>query len=121
MALAAACGDDDGSSASPAVQGTATTATAGTSSPTEGVVVDLDVAGGQPVGGALAIEADVGEQVTLRFRADVPDEVHVHGYDLTVAVGPGEPGELTFVADIPGQFEIELHDTGAVVAELAVS
>jgi hypothetical protein len=50
----------------------------------------------------------------------VADEVHVHGYDLTAALTPGQPTELTFAATIPGVFEVELHDAGTVLLTLQV-
>ena len=61
-----------------------------------------------------------GEQVTLVITADVADEVHVHGYDLTAELAPGTPAELTFDATLPGVFEVELHDAGTVLLTLQV-
>jgi hypothetical protein len=131
---AAACGDDDDDDAGPTTASTAevapSTTTAGTSEPTsttttvaepEGTVIEVDVVGGEPEGGARTVEVAVGEDVTLRVRSDVEDEVHVHGYDLFVDVAPGAPGELTFVAEIPGQFEIELEGAHTLLVDLVVS
>lgn len=125
-----ACGDDgDSTVATTTTSGARTSApsttaaepTATTGAPElEESVIDVEVVGGEPVGGAQQVSVDSGEQVTLRVTSDTADEVHVHGYDLTEAVGPDTPLELSFVADIPGQFEVELHDSGAVLVELAI-
>ena len=61
-----------------------------------------------------------GEQVTLVLTSDVADQVHVHGYDLTAELVPGQPSEIAFAATIPGVFEVELHDAGTVLLSLQV-
>ena len=57
----------------------------------------------------------------LTVRADVTDEVHLHGYDLFADVAPGQRARITFTADEVGEFEAELEDLGIPVAELTVS
>ena len=57
------------------------------------------------------LEFKEGEQVVFRARADGPEEIHVHGYDIEKEVGP-EPVRVSFPATITGIFEIELHGTG---------
>jgi hypothetical protein len=52
--------------------------------------------------------------------ADVSDEVHVHGYDLTADVAPGSPAVLNFTTDVAGRFEIELEQLGRQIAQLNV-
>jgi len=64
------------------------------------------------------------EHVRVQRAADegeVADEVHVHGYDMTVDVTPGAEETLEFPADIPGIFEVELEDAGTLLFELEVS
>jgi heme/copper-type cytochrome/quinol oxidase subunit 2 len=53
-----------------------------------------------------------GDRITLRITSDRLAELHVHGYDLTAGVGPGEVVELEFEADITGRFTIEVHPAG---------
>jgi hypothetical protein len=84
-------------------------------------VIEIEVAGGQPVGGPVEASVPVGANVSIQITADVEEEVHLHGYDLTADVAPGVLGEITFTADIPGQFEIELEGAGTLIAELTVS
>ena len=57
----------------------------------------------------------------ITVASDVSDEGHLHVYDLTVLVGPGEPAVFNVEATIPGIFEAELHDAGFRVFELEVS
>ena len=70
-------------------------------------------------GKVTELEFKEGEQVVFRARADGPEEVHVHGYDIEKEVGP-EPVRVSFPATITGIFEIELHGTGEPIAELRV-
>jgi hypothetical protein len=80
---------------------------------------------GRPEGGAVPIEVVKGETVRLVVSSDAPDEIHVHGYDLTRKTAPGQPARFEFKADIEGQFEVESHtaeDAGRdpLVARLVV-
>jgi hypothetical protein len=75
---------------------------------------------GEVVGGVVQADVDQGARVRLTVRADVEDEVHLHGYDLFAEVAPGQPGRITFTADDPGEFEAELEALAMPVAELRV-
>jgi heme/copper-type cytochrome/quinol oxidase subunit 2 len=61
-----------------------------------------------------------GETVRFRVRANIADEVHVHGYDLMKDIEPGEAITFSFPADITGIFEIELENAGEQIAQLRV-
>lgn len=76
---------------------------------------------GQPKGGVLDLQVDQGETVRFRVESDVPEEVHVHGYDISSEVGPGKPARFDFKADIPGIYEIEMEVGGIPIAELEVT
>jgi hypothetical protein len=65
-------------------------------------------------------EFTVGDRIVLIVRADVEDEVHVHGYDLMAAVAPGAPARISFEADSEGRFEVELEDRHLPLTELIV-
>jgi hypothetical protein len=95
-----------------------TTTEAGPPPPHRVVVVVRDA---QPVGGVKHVPIAQGEQVVLIIRSDVADEVHLHGYDLTTEVAPGQPGRISFRADDVGEFEVELEERGVPLAELVVS
>lgn len=61
-----------------------------------------------------------GKTVRLTVTADVRDEVHVHGYDVSKSVRPGRPAILEFVADEQGLFEVELEQAGLPLVQLQV-
>ena len=82
--------------------------------------IEVEVTGDRVSGDTGRVVVPAGEQVTLAVTSDVADEVHVHGYNLTAELVPGEPEELTFTATIPGVFEVELHDAGTVLLSLQV-
>ena len=72
------------------------------------------------MGGIRRLVVEQGGQVRLIVRADVRDEVHLHGYDITREVRPRNPARLAFVADETGRFELELHEQEVQIAELEV-
>ena len=61
-----------------------------------------------------------GNQVNLQIISDRPIEFHLHGYDLTEEVEPGETADLSFQATDTGRFGIEDHTTDAVIGVLLV-
>ena len=61
-----------------------------------------------------------GERIRFGVRADVADEVHVHGYDLMKDVAPGQTVTFSFPASITGIFEVELEDAGILLGNLRV-
>ncbi|MDQ3989554.1 MAG: hypothetical protein M3291_10235 [Actinomycetota bacterium] len=106
--------DAGGTSATPA-------ATTAVPSPPAGTTVRLGYAGGEVTGGTQRVPVPLGEPVTLVVTGDVADEAHVHGYDSYLDVRPGAEAMITFPADIPGVFEVEMHDSGLMLAQLEVS
>lgn len=83
-------------------------------------VEEIVVRGGKPVGGVRTISVAVGEDVRLDVTSDVEDEVHVHGYDVTEEVAPGQAARLRFPADLEGVFGVELEGAQVELAELEV-
>jgi heme/copper-type cytochrome/quinol oxidase subunit 2 len=61
-----------------------------------------------------------GEQVNLQITSDRPIEFHLHGYDLTEEVEPGETAELSFEATNTGRFAIEDHNADAEIGAFLV-
>jgi len=70
-------------------------------------------------GKVTELEFEEGDQVVFRARADEPQEIHVHGYDIEKEIGP-DPVRVSFPATITGIFEIEIHSTEERIAELRV-
>lgn len=64
----------------------------------------------------------LGTSVQVEFvNPDTHDEFHLHGYDLsTGTIEAGETATISFTADKSGTFEIESHETDAVVVVLEI-
>jgi hypothetical protein len=82
--------------------------------------IEVQVSGGQVSGDTGRVPVSLGTAVTLVVTSDAADEIHVHGYDLTADLAPGQPAEVAFDATTPGVFEVELHDAGTVLLTLQV-
>jgi plastocyanin len=82
---------------------------------------DLQVRGGAVVGGPQTFRAKPGDVVRLSVETDAADELHVHGgVDVTVKLEPEEVSSITFEVEDPGTYEVELHDTGALLGQVEV-
>ena len=110
--------------ASPTGEPSGTESPSPTEEPTESpspdaVEIEIEVEDGE-VTGPGEVEVTQGERVRIVVKADVSDEVHVHGYDLTADVTPQEPAVIVFRADAPGVYEVELESAGLLLLELSV-
>jgi hypothetical protein len=84
-----------------------------TTEPAPGPHVErIALRGGVPRGGVRSISVKTGEAVRIVVTSDAPDEVHLHGYDITRNPGPGKPASFAFKAKLEGVFEIESHEAG---------
>ncbi len=72
------------------------------------------------VRGPTSFTVTQGERVRLLVHADVSDEVHLHGYDLTADVTPQAAARIDFVANAAGRFEVELEGAGDPLLELEI-
>jgi FtsP/CotA-like multicopper oxidase with cupredoxin domain len=93
--------------------------------PPEPEVTRIRMRDGSVVGGTQDIEVTRGDTVRIVVTSDAPDEIHLHGYDITRTPEPGKPARFQFRADAEGAFEIESHvaeDAGLdpLVARLVV-
>lgn len=124
--LLVGCGTDEGTgTAAPEVSATTQAAApsptaSATPTPDDAQAITITVAGGEVTGAEARTSVAVGERVRMTITSDTPDEVHVHGYDITTALPAGQPVNVEFVADQPGIFAIELHDSRLVLTRLQV-
>src|SRR4051812_34329434 len=89
-----ASGGNDSSSTTPAATSTADAAgTPPSQQPAEASPAEaqIQVKGGDVVGGVQEIRVKKGEHIRFSVTSDKADEVHVHGYDVKKDVTPGEP------------------------------
>jgi FtsP/CotA-like multicopper oxidase with cupredoxin domain len=118
--------DDEPQRTNPTAQPEPTTTTptetgpAPTATPKEPEVPLIRVRGGRPVGGVQTIDAEEGETVRFRVQTETPQEVHLHGYDLTESTTSSRPAEFRFEADQTGIYELEIHSTHTQIGELKV-
>lgn len=82
--------------------------------------VRVAVAGGKVTPPTHRVRVTKGDTVRLVVTADVDDEVHVHGFDITKDVVAGTPATITFVADQAGIVEVELESAGLQLLQLEV-
>lgn len=94
------------------------TPTAPTTSADE--LFEFQIANGQANPPLERATVEQGATVRMVVTSDRPDEVHLHGYELSANVGPGVEGVIEFVADRTGLFELETHETGLVLLQLQV-
>jgi hypothetical protein len=72
-------------------------------------------------GKVTKLEFTEGETVKFRVVSDVPEEVHVHGYDIAKDLEPGKVTTVSFPATITGIFEIEYEHAGEQIGQLRVN
>jgi hypothetical protein len=85
------------------------------------VTVEVTYLAGEVSASNDRVEVSVGDVVEVTVTSDVSEELHVHGYDLSRSLAPGEASVLRFEVDFPGIFEVELEDSGELLFELEVS
>ena len=142
IALTAACGSDNGSSAGTTVAGVSAPGQADTtapgSSPSPGVTGDTAAPATEQIAGApneIIVHVGVddaatvgsrvenvklGDHVVLRLVSDTDETYHIHGYDLEQKVAAGVEAQFEFTADKAGDFEVESHNTEKVYVVLHV-
>ena len=78
---------------------------------------------GENTGTDVVIDVVQGAQVILNVvNPDGHDDVHLHGYDLsTGSIEKGETGTMTFQATKTGDFDIESHESEALISILRVT
>lgn len=65
------------------------------------------------------VAKDTAVQINIT-NPDAADEFHLHGYDIEQKVKAGETATFNFSADQVGTFEVESHETNAVLMVLVV-
>lgn len=133
--VAAACGDSGsstttsvGTTTETSAQSTTTETTAATTSTTAGTTTSasvevprIKVEEGVKTEGLDTLSVRVGETVRFEVEADIADEVHVHGYDLSFETIPDEEILVEFVADATGIFEVEIEGLALHILDIEVT
>ncbi len=82
---------------------------------------ELTVRDKKIVYGDPMLKVTQGDVVTLRITSDKTDELHLHGYDLSLHLKADVPGELKFTANRSGRFDYELHHSHVDLGALEVT
>jgi hypothetical protein len=123
------CGDDDSTAttsttAAPQTTTTETTSTRDTVAETTTERPDVPtivIKDGEPVGGVEELSFAEGDQIRFKVDSDVAEEVHFHGYDVSMDVKAGGSVEFDVPATITGVFEVELEQSVTQIAEITVN
>ena len=86
----------------------------------EGPVLEVVIDGEEVSPNSQRIELARGEPLVIEFRSDRAGELHVHSKPEQFVEFPAGSSTRELVIDVPGLVEVEEHETGAVVAQLAV-
>lgn len=76
--------------------------------------------GGVADGGPRQLEVRAGDRVVVEVGSDTADEAHLHGIDVEASVPAGGSATLEFSPRDPGAYELEMHETGALLGTLVV-
>lgn len=104
---------------SPAATSAATTTSAAAQA---GPVLDVTIANGEVTPANAALQAHVGQPITVHVTSDAADELHVHSTpDREFAISATPNQTFTFTIDNPGKIEVELHHLDKTVATIDVT
>lgn len=81
---------------------------------------DIVVTDGWVSSGPDVLKVKRGDNVNVRFVSNQTDELHLHGYDITVQLAPNTPALLSFTAKYPGRFGYELHKAHREIGAIEV-
>jgi hypothetical protein len=72
-------------------------------------VFALRIEGGEVADDVRSLRVTQGDSVRLRWTADAPTILHLHGYNIEQEVVPGRVTEIRLEAYATGRFPIEVH------------
>ena len=75
-------------------------------------VFDLAIRSAELPKESRVVQVRQGDEITLRFTADAPLEIHLHGYDIEKKLSTQGPVTIQFTARATGRFPIEIHAHG---------
>lgn len=104
---------------SPAATSAATTTSVAAQA---GPVLDVTIANGEVTPANSALQAHVGQTITVHVTSDAADELHVHSTpdrEFVVSATPNQT--FTFTIDNPGKIEVELHHLDKAIATIDVT
>ena len=82
--------------------------------------LSITVTGGKASGDTGQVAVPLGTPLVVTVNSDVPDEIHVRGYDRKAIVPAGSTASVTFTATKPGVFEVALENSKLALLQLQV-
>ena len=82
--------------------------------------LSITVIGGKASGDTGQVAVPLGTPLVVTVNSDVPDEIHVRGYDRKAIVPAGSTASITFTATKPGAFEVALENSKLALLQLQV-
>lgn len=76
-------------------------------------VLELRIARRKIENATATIRVMAGDRIELRWTTDEATTVHLHGYDLKLALDPATEGYMRVEANATGRFPISVHGFGA--------
>jgi hypothetical protein len=84
------------------------------------LTMDVVISQGRVKDGVKVLKLKRGEKVVLTVISDVPDELHVHGFEKHLKLVPDKAASIEIIANRTGRFTIELHRVATTVGVLEV-
>lgn len=81
---------------------------------------DLVIKENKLLSGSAVLQVKEGEDVIIKISGDKAEELHLHGYDISVEFEPGKTAELKFTAALTGRFTLELEKAKIDIGVLEV-
>lgn len=82
--------------------------------------IQITVENGWLSAGPDVVRVKQGEQVVLTITSNEADELHLHGYDITLPLVANTPATLSFTAKHAGRFGYELHHAHREIGAIEV-
>jgi hypothetical protein len=76
-------------------------------------IFDLKLERGRVAQNLRRLRVTQGNDLRLRWTADAPIVLHLHGYDIEKKVVPGTVTEFRFKANAAGRFAVSIHRQGS--------
>ena len=70
---------------------------------------DLQLAGRRMAKGPTTMRVTQGDRVEMQWTTDQPVRLHLHGYDIELAVNPNTAAVMRVRVDATGRFPIAAH------------
>jgi hypothetical protein len=82
---------------------------------------DLTIKDKKIVNGQDVFKVTQGDDVVINITSDKPEELHLHGYDLSQEFEKDQIAQLKFNANISGRFPFELEKSKVDLGAIEVS